>query len=318
MPEWFVRRSVPSPDSPTGATPAPIAAPSPGRRGWPGCGPAGSGRRSGSSARTPPARGSNRSKRSSGLSQTIWRANRRSCCAARVSSPCSSRSRPSVTSSRAALAPSSAARPVAVEVVEARGDPRAALPVAHLRARHRQGEVGIAMAQRPRDVGQARAEGERVDLEVAPRQAVHVVQHQAGVAVHRAGDVEQDDDRRQLAPRPAEARHQRLGLARHRQHRRAQVDPAARAGGVAAPSHRRERQRHFLGELLGELELGCRHRLEVGAAAAARGRRTRSWSRSRSARRPAAAVAPRRAAASARARPRAGASAACWRGRRAR
>ena len=102
-------------------------------------------------------------------------------------------------------------------------------------------------------------------LQVAPRQAVHVVQHEPRVAVHRAGDVEQDDDRRQLAPRPAEARHERLGLARHGEHRRAQVDPAARARFVAAPAHRRERQRHFLGELLGELELGRGHRFEVGA-----------------------------------------------------
>ena len=41
-----------------------------------------------------------------------------------------------------------AARPVPVEVVEARRDPRAALPVLHLRARQLEREVGVAVAQR--------------------------------------------------------------------------------------------------------------------------------------------------------------------------
>ena len=46
--------------------------------------------------------------------------------------------------------------------------------------------------------------------------------------------------------------------------RRRSIRPAA-ARLVAAPPHRRDRQRQLLGDALGELELGRRHRLEVGA-----------------------------------------------------
>ena len=61
-------------------------------------------------------------------------------------------------------------------------------------------------------------------------------------------------------------RRERLRLARHAQHRRAQVDAAART----AASWRRRRtgstgSGSSLGERLGELELGRRHGLEVGA-----------------------------------------------------
>ena len=73
--------------------------------------------------------------------------------------------------------------------------------------------------------------------------AVHVVQEQARIAVHRAGDVEQHDQRRQLDARLREGRRQRLRRARHAQQRRAQVEAAARRRLVAAAAHRRDRQR---------------------------------------------------------------------------
>jgi hypothetical protein len=165
----------------------------------------------------------------------------------------------------AALAPSRRRAQWRLKSSRTRGDPRPALPVLHLRRGEREGDVGVAVAQRPRDVGEAGAEGERVHLQVAPGQAVHVVQHEPGVAVHRARDVEQHDERRQLGARLAEARHQRARLARHRQHGAAAGRSGRARSPRAAPPHRRERQRQLLGDALGELELGRGHRLEVGA-----------------------------------------------------
>ena len=154
-------------------------------------------------------------------------------------SPCSSRSSPSVISSSAAFAPSRRRAQRWLNSCQARRDARAAVPVLHLLVGVLQRDVGVAKPQAARDVGQPRAEGQRVHLEVAPRQAVHVVQQQPRIAVHRAGDVEQHDERRHLGARPREGRRQRVRLARHAQHRRAQVELAARgAVSMAAPAHR--------------------------------------------------------------------------------
>ena len=169
----------------------------------------------GSSARTPAARGSKPSKRSSGLSQTSSCADavqlRRGVAQVAVVVAV----QPVGDQQHGGVGAEHAPRPAAVELVQAGGDARAALPVVHLRVGQLQRDVGVAVLQAARDVGQPRAEGEGVHLQVAPRQAVHVVQEQARVAVHRARDVEQHHQRRRLVARAREGRRQRLRLARH-------------------------------------------------------------------------------------------------------
>ena len=161
-----------------------------------------------------------------------------------------------------------AARPDVVELVQAGGNARAAFPVVHLQVGLRQRHVGVAVLEAAGDVGQASAEGQRVDLQVAPRQAVHVVQQQPRVALHRAGDVEQHHQRGPLGARARVGGGQCVRLAGHALHRRAQVEPATvvpiRSALVAAPAHWLHRQRQFLGELLGQLELGGGHAFEIG------------------------------------------------------
>ena len=79
----------------------------------------------------------------------------------------------------------------------------------------------------------------RVHLQVAPRQAVHEVQQQARVAVHRAGDVEQHHQRRQLAARGRRVqRRQRVRLARHALQRGAQVERGRARRGARGGARR--------------------------------------------------------------------------------
>ena len=110
-------------------------------------------------------------------------------------------SRPSVTSSTAALAPSR--RRAQWRLKSSRQDAMRVPPFQSCTCAPASASAtsGSRWRSAARDVGQARAEGQRVHLQVAPRQAVHVVQQQARVAVHRAGDVEQHDQGRQLAAR---------------------------------------------------------------------------------------------------------------------
>ena len=102
----------------------------------------------------------------------------------------------------------------------------------------------------------------------AAHQAVHVMQHQPRVALHRARDVEQHHQRRQLLARPGVARGKQVRLAHHALQCGAQIDAGAAAcagrGLVAAAAHRIDRQRQLLGQLLGQRVFGRGHGLEVG------------------------------------------------------
>ena len=97
--------------------------------------------------------------------------------------------------------PQHAARPLVVELVQRLADARAARPVLDLRRGFLQGDVDVAIAQGPRHVRQARAEGEAVDPVAVVGDRVHEMQEHPRVAGHRAGDVAQDDQRRRPAAR---------------------------------------------------------------------------------------------------------------------
>ena len=114
-------------------------------------------------------------------------------------------------------------------------DPGAARPVlddvADLRERH----VDVALAQLPGDVGDPGAEHEAVHAVAIVGHRVHEVQQHARVALHRARDVAQDDERRMAADAAllGEVDHGAAAVQRAPQ-RPAQIDPPAARIGVEA------------------------------------------------------------------------------------
>ena len=83
-----------------------------------------------------------------------------------------------------------------VELVQAGGDARAALPVLHPRGGPGEGVVGIAVRQLAGDVGEPRREDEGVHAPALLGDGVQEVQEQARVLRHRARDVDERDERR--------------------------------------------------------------------------------------------------------------------------
>ena len=94
-----------------------------------------------------------------------------------------------------------AARPQLVEGVQRRGDAGAARPVRHARRAGGERLVGIALAQRAGDIGQPRAEQERVTRLRASVTRAGNAETAAAVLAHRAGNIEQRHDRRRLGLR---------------------------------------------------------------------------------------------------------------------
>ena len=158
-----------------------------------------------------------------------------------------------------------AARPQLVEDMQRRGDPRAAGPVRHARRAGRQRIVGIALAQRARDVGQPRAEQKRADAFSRVGEVMQEMQKDAAVLAHRAGNIEQRHDRRRLGLRPDEAQVDEIAAAFH-----AGAQGAADVDQMAARMRRQpprayfgERQHQPLHRLLGGGDLGVRHLREI-------------------------------------------------------
>ena len=93
-----------------------------------------------------------------------------------------------------------AARPQPVELGDAGADAGAAGPVGDHLGDPVERQIDVAVAEIAGDVGQPRAEHERVDPVAVIRDRVHEMQEQAAVAAHRAGDVAQHDERRRATP----------------------------------------------------------------------------------------------------------------------
>ena len=159
-----------------------------------------------------------------------------------------------------------AARPQLVEGVQRRRDPRAARPVGHARRAGGKRIVRIALAQRARDVGQPGAEQETCCTRFrASVSACRKCRNSRRVLAHRAGNVEQRDDRRRLGSRPDEAQIDEIAAAFHaRAQRAAQVDADGRRMRREPPRpHLGKRQHQPLHRLLGGGDLGAGHLREV-------------------------------------------------------
>src|SRR5439155_14411662 len=98
-----------------------------------------------------------------------------------------------------------ASRPAAIELVQRVADARAAGPIRD-RMRHAgDGGVGAAPPDLPRHAREPRPEGEGLDAAPAARERVREVEEESRVRLHRARDVEEEDERPALpARRPAQ------------------------------------------------------------------------------------------------------------------
>ncbi len=94
-----------------------------------------------------------------------------------------------------------AARPQLVEGLQRGRDARAARPVDHVRRAEAERLVRIARLERARHVREPRSEEKRMHALSRIGDRVEEVQEEPRVVAHRAGDVEQRDDRRHLCLR---------------------------------------------------------------------------------------------------------------------
>ena len=119
-----------------------------------------------------------------------------------------------------------------MEGAERGSDPRAAGPVEDLPGRAFDRDVDVARAQELRDPRQSRTEDEGLDRSQAVNGAEEEVQHQSGVAIHRAADVREHHDRTLLLlPRQAGQLHRRAAEPRRLPEDTAHVRAAARRVG---------------------------------------------------------------------------------------
>ena len=125
--------------------------------------------------------------------------------------------------------------------------------------------VGIARLQRARDVGEPRAEQEGRDALARVGHGMEEVQEQPRVLAHRAGNIEQRDDRRHLRLRPEIFQVDERAAGLH-----AGAQGAAHVDDVAAPMRRQaarahlvERQHQLADGVLGGRDLGRRHLREI-------------------------------------------------------
>src|SRR5580692_3851879 len=158
-----------------------------------------------------------------------------------------------------------AARPQLVEGVQRRSDARAAGPIRHARRTGRQRIVGVALAQRARDVGQPRAEQERADALSCIGEVVQEMQKDAAILAHRAGDIEQRHDRRWFSLRPDEAQIDEIAAAFHAGAQgAADVDQMAARMRLKPPrAYFGKRQHQALHRLFRRGDLGAGHLREI-------------------------------------------------------
>ena len=121
-----------------------------------------------------------------------------------------------------------ASRPAPVELAQARADARAARPVGHGRSDAIECDVDVAVLQMPGDGRQPRAEQQRMDAVPIIRDRMQEVQQHARVAVHRARDVAEHDERRRFHDAAAERERRRCACrARHPPQAGAKIDARA-------------------------------------------------------------------------------------------
>ncbi len=159
------------------------------------------------------------------------------------------------------------APPMAIEAGKCRADPRAAGPIGHLRRAGSQRLVRVAVTQRPRHVGEPRAEQE--DMAAPPLFHHRMAEREKDPAVlaHRTGNIDEDDEWRGFAPPAAEFRQHQITAGAHgRPECRLRIKPrrmrrrlkAARGHGVQRhhePCDLAPRQRQFPRTHLGEIGL---------------------------------------------------------------
>ena len=220
----------------------------------------------------PPALAAKSPKRSSGLTQITRRLDLASRSISASSLSRLSRSSPSVK--RSVIAPWPSTRRDQSRLKRSSASPIRVPPdqSTAMRRAPRQRIVGIAGAHRAGHVGQAGAEQEGRD---APRfaQGMQEMQEEAGVFVHRPGDVAQRDDRRGAIDRRAELEVDHAAGLQRTAEAAARVDPSRPAAWREAPrsalvfGHRQP-----LDRLAGLLDLRRAHLREILRSQDLRGR----------------------------------------------
>ena len=132
--------------------------------------------------------------------------------------------------------PANSPSPVKVEGANRFADARAAGPIMYGQGGMIQGKVDVSPPQMTRDARQPRAEDERLHLVKGVCDRVQELQQHPAVAVHRAADVGQRDNRAASGFSLAPGNYQRLAAVAHiLTQRPPQVDQVAFARGHAAP-----------------------------------------------------------------------------------
>ncbi len=165
--------------------------------------------------------------------------------------------------------PQRAPRPVLVERPERLADPRATRPVVDRVGHARERPVAVAVAQQPGDPGQPRPEHERLGPDLRRRrQGLDEPQQQPRVALHRARDVAQHDQRARLADLPPpDPRHElAAGPEVAPEHRPRREPPAVRVELVAAGPPPLEPRHEQVDQPLRLAQLGRRHPVELAVA----------------------------------------------------
>ena len=157
-------------------------------------------------------------------------------------------------------------RPAQVEVAERLPDPRPAGPVVDAVGHAREGAVAIPVAEQARDAREPRPEDERLGPNRRRRrERLDEPEQEPRMALHRARDVAQDDDRARPAalatPHPVQDLAARAGAAPEHHPRR--DPPAVRMELVAARAPELEARLQQVDEALGVAQLGRRHPVEV-------------------------------------------------------
>ena len=137
-------------------------------------------------------------------------------------------------------------------------DAGAAVPVGHQAGRPGERRLGVAQPERPGDPGEPGAEGEALHALGRPMERVREPQRGLGVLLHRAGDVDEQQDPALPARAPAPRKHRRIAALSHRGAQRArQVDGLAptRPPAAQAPAAR-QALRRLAGESAQALDAG--------------------------------------------------------------
>ena len=161
------------------------------------------------------------------------------------------------------------ARPLLVERPEALADPRPAGPVVDGVGDPGERPVAVLVAQQPRDPRQPRPEHERLGAHLRRRrERLDEAQQQPRVALHRARDVAQHDERAGLLDRPPPDPRQQLaaGAEVAPEHRPRREPPAVRMQLVAAGPALLEPRDQRVDQPLGVAQLGRGHPVELAVA----------------------------------------------------